>query len=604
MNISAYISSLRGKVVLLGSGSVLIGLLLLSATNIWSAREHGIESLRVQNSALVEAHIETIFLWIDARKKLVQALGAVANTADPVPFLKLATAGGKVTSTYIGYADKHEIDDVEWAPPAGYDPTVRPWYLTASKVEGPTVTEPYVDVDTKKLVVTFAHAVRVDGKVQAVAAADVSMDEVIRVIANIHPTPSSYAFLASKSGTVFVHPKQEFNLKPVANLASDLSASKYGDLLTNGVMRTAQIGDASTLLIARPIGNTDWVLVLALDQTEVMAGVDALIRQSMLVTLIVATIAALVTGSLMSAMLKRLEVLRDAMKNIGSGDGDLTLRLNEKGNDELAHIAFNFNGFVNRMQQVLLQVSESSHMVAHASEDIAASNNQLSKRTASQSSALMETNFALDSLREVMTENEKRSANAKQMATKASIDAQDGGKVVAQVVETMDGINQSSRQIEAIIGAIDAIAFQTNILALNAAVEAARAGEQGRGFAVVASEVRALAARAADAAKEIKVLIHASVRRVDDGSGLVAVAGTSIGVLVAAIEEVNTQVTDISATAAKQMSGISEVESAMGQLDRTTKENAAMVTEVADAAKQLSSQASELLSLVNSFRLS
>ncbi len=178
-----------------------------------------------------------------------------------------------------------------------------------------------------------------------------------------------------------------------------------------------------------------------------------------------------------------------------------------------------------------------------------------------------------------------------------------GGEVVGKVVETMKGINQSSKKIADIISVIDGIAFQTNILALNAAVEAARAGEQGRGFAVVASEVRSLAQRSAEAAKEIKALISASVERVNRGTVLVDQAGHTMEEIVSAIRRVTDIVGEISSASVEQSSGVSQVGQAVTQMDHATQQNAALVEESAAAAESLRQQAQQLVQAVAVFKL-
>ena len=185
----------------------------------------------------------------------------------------------------------------------------------------------------------------------------------------------------------------------------------------------------------------------------------------------------------------------------------------------------------------------------------------------------------------------------------ASTVAVQGGDVVAEVVATMKGINDSSRKISDIIGVIDGIAFQTTILALNAAVEAARAGEQGRGFAVVASEVRSLAQRSAEAAKEIKTLIHASVERVEQGTALVDKAGTTMTEVVSAIRRVTDIVGEISAASSEQSAGVAQVGEAVTQMDQATQQNAALVEQSAAAADSLKVQAQQLVDAVAVFRL-
>jgi methyl-accepting chemotaxis protein len=182
--------------------------------------------------------------------------------------------------------------------------------------------------------------------------------------------------------------------------------------------------------------------------------------------------------------------------------------------------------------------------------------------------------------------------------------AQRGGSAMAQVVQTMDDIASSSQRIAEITGTIDGIAFQTNILALNAAVEAARAGEQGRGFAVVAGEVRALAQRSADAAREIKELIGASVERVDSGAALVRNTGHTIDDIVAGVQRVSQVIGEITLAANQQNTGIGEINTAVVQLDRMTQENAALVEQAAAASEALKQQSQRLTQAVAGFRLS
>jgi methyl-accepting chemotaxis protein len=199
--------------------------------------------------------------------------------------------------------------------------------------------------------------------------------------------------------------------------------------------------------------------------------------------------------------------------------------------------------------------------------------------------------------------NADTARQAMQLAGSASTAAEKGGQVVGQVVATMDDISASSRKINDIIGVIDGIAFQTNILALNAAVEAARAGEQGRGFAVVASEVRNLAQRSAEAAKEIKGLIGASVDKVEAGTRLVSDAGSAMEDIVSQVRRVSALISEISASTLEQTTGIGRVSGSVSQLDQSTQQNAALVEQSAAAAASLEQQASRLTDVVKTFRL-
>ncbi|MCF8211973.1 MAG: methyl-accepting chemotaxis protein, partial [Rhodoferax sp.] len=222
---------------------------------------------------------------------------------------------------------------------------------------------------------------------------------------------------------------------------------------------------------------------------------------------------------------------------------------------------------------------------------------------AAQASALEQTASSMEQLGSTVSQNAHSAHTANTLANSASDIAIKGGEVVGQVVETMKGINESSRKIADIIGVIDGIAFQTNILALNAAVEAARAGEQGRGFAVVAAEVRALAGRSAEAAKEIKSLIGASVERVEHGTELVDKAGSTMADVVDAIRKVTDIMGAISASSNEQSLGVSQVGEAVALMDQTTQQNAALVEEMAASAQSLKSHSNELVQAVAAFKL-
>jgi methyl-accepting chemotaxis protein len=284
--------------------------------------------------------------------------------------------------------------------------------------------------------------------------------------------------------------------------------------------------------------------------------------------------------------------------------GDLTTAIEIASTDETGQLLKALSDMQGSLARVVNNVREGSESVATASAQIAQGNTDLSGRTEEQASALEETAASMEELSSTVKQNADNAKQANQLAISASTVAVMGGEVVAQVVDTMKGINDSSKKISDIIAVIDGIAFQTNILALNAAVEAARAGEQGRGFAVVASEVRSLAGRSADAAKEIKGLINASVERVEQGTALVDQAGATMTEVVDSIRRVTDIMGEISAASNEQSQGVSQVGEAITQMDQVTQQNAALVEEMAAAADSLKTQAQGLVSTVSVFKLS
>jgi methyl-accepting chemotaxis protein len=283
--------------------------------------------------------------------------------------------------------------------------------------------------------------------------------------------------------------------------------------------------------------------------------------------------------------------------------GDLTRAIDTRGRSETARLLQALDHMQKRLSDVVGTVRSGAEGVATASAQIAQGNSDLSSRTEQQASALEETAASMEQLGSTARQNADNARQANQLAASASTVAVQGGDVVGQVVQTMKDINDSSRRISDIIGVIDGIAFQTNILALNAAVEAARAGEQGRGFAVVAAEVRNLAQRSAEAAKEIKGLILASVERVEQGSAQVDRAGATMQEVVLSIRRVTDIVGEISSASAEQNSGVGQISEAVSQMDQATQQNAALVEESAAAASSLRGQAEQLVQAVALFRL-
>lgn len=312
-------------------------------------------------------------------------------------------------------------------------------------------------------------------------------------------------------------------------------------------------------------------------------------------------LAVVISWRLSSSVAERLAIACTAAKRIG--DGDLGQRLDSGQRDEIGELLSTLSEMQSNLSSVVSQVRQGSENVATASTQIASGNNDLSARTEQQASALQQTAASMEELGATVRHNADNARQADQLAQHARGVAMQGGEVVSQVVSTMKDINDSSRRISEIIGVIDGIAFQTNILALNAAVEAARAGEQGRGFAVVASEVRSLASRSAEAAKEIKSLIGASVDRVERGSALVDQAGSTMAEVVSSIRRVTDIMAEISAASSEQSQGVAQVGEAVTQLDQTTQQNAALVEESAAAAESLKTQAQQLVQAVAVFRL-
>ncbi len=347
-------------------------------------------------------------------------------------------------------------------------------------------------------------------------------------------------------------------------------------------------------------------------QSELMAKEGAAAKEdgksAVQTTIILAAVAVL------AAIAMSVALTRSLTRQLGGEPGDVVTIANAIAGGNLAveiqprqgdtsSVVAAMKHMRDNLARIVGQVRNSSDSIATGSAQIATGNADLSQRTEEQASNLEQTAATMEQLSSTVKTNSETTHQANVLANQASVAAVKGGESVGTVVATMQEIATSSKKIVDIIGVIDGIAFQTNILALNAAVEAARAGEQGRGFAVVASEVRSLAGRSADAAKEIKTLITASVERIEVGARQVNEAGTSMDAIVAQVQRVTQLIGEISNATTEQSSGISQVGDAVNQLDQVTQQNAALVEESAAAAESLKYQAAQLADVVSVFKV-
>ncbi|WP_386341278.1 methyl-accepting chemotaxis protein [Xanthomonas citri pv. citri] len=306
-------------------------------------------------------------------------------------------------------------------------------------------------------------------------------------------------------------------------------------------------------------------------------------------------------NQLMSTADGNLQSLSALLQSIAAGD--LTARMSGDFRGVFAQMRDDANATASQLAQIVGNIQQSAVSINAAATEIAAGNQDLSQRTEQQAANLEETAASMEELTSTVKQNAESARQANQLAIGAARVASEGGDAVGKVVDTMSGIEASSKKIADIISVIDGIAFQTNILALNAAVEAARAGEQGRGFAVVASEVRTLAQRSSGAAKEIKDLIDDSVQRVAEGSALVHSAGKTMGEVVASVQRVTDIMGEISAASQEQSAGIEQVNQTITHMDETTQQNAALVEEATAAARSMEEQAVQLTDAVAIFKI-
>jgi methyl-accepting chemotaxis protein len=336
-------------------------------------------------------------------------------------------------------------------------------------------------------------------------------------------------------------------------------------------------------------------------ETEFAAEMRRIAWRSLAVLVIIILLVVPLTFINSSTIIGPMRYAGTVAQSVASGDLNNAIRV--EGSDEASELLRALDTMQTSLRELVRQVKTSAQSIETASSEVASGNQDLSHRTEQAAASLEETTSSMEDLTNGVRLGADAASKARQLAEGAAEVARRGGQEVAEVVATMDQINDSSRRIGDIVGLIDSIAFQTNILALNAAVEAARAGEQGRGFAVVASEVRALAQRSAGAAREIKSLIGASTERAEAGSRLVQHAGTTMQEIVQQVQKVSDMIGEVAAGASDQSARIGQINGAVTQLDHMTQQNAALVEESAAAADSLRQQLQLLTGAVEQFRL-
>ncbi|WP_251140579.1 methyl-accepting chemotaxis protein [Rhodoferax sp. U11-2br] len=467
-------------------------------------------------------------------------------------------------------------------------------------------------VEIAQGVLTHFHGLETQGKLPP----DEAKRQAIEMLRKLRYSGAEYFWINDMHPNIVLHPiKPELEGKDVSNLKSPTGQLIFVDFVNQ--VKTG--GDGFVSYVWPKPGNTEpvpkisyvkgfepwgWVIGSGVYVENVDAAVwrrtTGFAGGTLLLLGLLGALGLLISRSIQRQLGGEPSYVSALTQRIAQGD--LAMHIDLKPNDS-SSMLFHIGAMRDTFATIVREVREGSESVATASAEIAHGNHDLSARTESQASSLEQTAASMEQLNGTVQHNADSAAQASQMAVQASSVAVQGGQVVAEVVDTMRGINEASRRIGDIIGVIDGIAFQTNILALNAAVEAARAGEQGRGFAVVASEVRSLAGRSAAAAKEIKTLIDASVERVASGTALVDQAGSTMTEVVSSISRLVDVMGEISAASRQQSLGVSQVGEAVTQMDQVTQQNAALVEEMAAAASGLKSRASDLVQIVALFKL-
>ncbi len=450
--------------------------------------------------------------------------------------------------------------------------------------------------------------VEADGQPLGIAGIGMGMDTMGELIRDFRFGDNGIVYLVGADGDIVIHPDesvigQQMSGRMPAESVQTLLQDNAAAAEENVSFAEYSQNGADYVALSTPLSYGGWRVVMEVPSQQIYGAMHQATWRALATGLVLALIFLGLAYWGAIHITRPIRRTAEAMHDIAQGRGDLTRRLTVESNDEIGNLATQFNAFVSRMQETLLDVRRSSASVHEASGHMSQSADELATRTEQAAANLQETSASMEEITSTVNHSADNAQQANQLVISTAGVAQQGEEAMGQVETTMQDINDSATRISEIITMIDSIAFQTNILALNASVEAARAGEHGRGFAVVAQEVRTLASRSSDASREIRGLIDTSVKHTQSGAELVRNAGSTMREIVASVQRVTDVIGEISAGAKEQSAGIGQINTAVAEMDTMTQQNATMVQESTTAAADMRRHAEHLSELINTFVL-
>ncbi|WP_300178335.1 methyl-accepting chemotaxis protein [uncultured Aliivibrio sp.] len=617
--------TLKIKLVLTSVALIVLTIISLGTFSYQTMKTQAWDAIHSESGNTAKAYSLGIGDWFKGRQDAITAMKEAIErdpNLDMVAHLKQTFTSGDFGLSYYGDAEGVMQRQDPSLNKAGYDPRTRGWYKETIAANKGITTEPYVSHTMQALVVTLTEPVRENGRIVGVTASNLALSALIDDVLDISVPGDGYAMLLDVSNRIVVaHPNEKMALKPISELGQGFDANNLNsEISSDGFFFTEQQGKEKAVMVTA-VPNTHWAIALVMDKETLEAPLNAMLVKLCLIGGLILLFVSLFTGWLVTRQLRELGTVSEALAGIANGEGDLTVRINVKSDDEVGKLAENFNQFVSRLHTMASNLQEITLELNRSAADSASSAIKRSENIRQQQDEITMVATAVTEMASATQEIAGNAENTAKSASQAVELTQEGHQQVNQsqssignlasevnsAVGIIEALNGHAHKISSILATIRSIAEQTNLLALNAAIEAARAGDQGRGFAVVADEVRVLSQRTHTSTEEIQSMIETlqtttqeAVSVMSDSHNLAETSVKDVDEAGVSIDNIASQINVISDMATQIASAAEEQSSVTAEISRNTEGVQEVANQMAREAEIAAQQAEALKSLADS----